>query len=100
MRTVIISVLVVLLVGGVSVYFAMSDKGAINVNQKITDTNQSGFKEQVLPNTQSEAPNGGLHAGGGNEAPQAPPPPPPETASTTATTTVATTTPTATSSKP
>lgn len=71
-------VLGILIVAGISVYLALSDRGAIDVNQAIISTNQEGFAQQVLPNTQAQRPNGGLSPVGGQETPQPPPPPAPE----------------------
>ena len=86
-------------VGVLTYYFATTGGGKINVSQKISDTDQSNFVQQVLPDTRTATPNGGLVPRGNTPTPQPPTPEPIlETSSTTdATATssepVATTTP-------
>lgn len=63
---------------GASVYFALSDKGAIDVNKEIRATNQEGFATQVNPDTRATMPNGGLNPAGNQPAPQPAPSPTPE----------------------
>lgn len=78
------------LVGGLSYYFARSGGGPIDVNQKITTTDQQGFAQEVLPDTRAVVPNGGLRPQGG--APVAVPPEPEPQAPATTTETAATST--------
>ena len=87
-------------IAGLSVYFARTGGGAINVNDQIRATDQTGFANVVLPDSQSPVPNGGLRPQGAATAqPPAPEPVPPQpvatstdAASTTTTGAVATTT--------
>lgn len=73
-----IGVCVVAALGALSVYFALSGGGEINVNDRIRATDQSGFEHAVLENTRAEVPNGGLRPQGGVPTPQAPTQPTPE----------------------
>lgn len=61
-----------------SIFFGMSDKGAIDVSGKINSTDQTGFASQVNPmNNGAASVNGGLRpaAGDVNAAPPAEPEP-------------------------
>jgi hypothetical protein len=87
-RNLIIAGIVVLgaaLVGGLSYYFARSGGGPIDVNEKITTTDQQGFAQEVLPDTRAVVPNGGLRPQGSSPvvAPPEPAPAPAEEATTT-----------------
>ncbi len=74
-----------LAVGGLSYYFAQSGGGQIDVNHKITTTDQQGFEREVLPDTRAVVPNGGLRPQGAAPVvePPAPEPIPTEEATTT-----------------
>lgn len=78
-KKIIYGVIAVCVLGGIiglSVYFALSGGGEIDINGKIKDVDQSGFETQVLPDTRAVVPNGGLRPQGGEETPQPPAPEP------------------------
>lgn len=85
-KKLIYSGIAVILVGFVialSVYFARSGGGEININDRIRSTDQTKFEHEVLPDTRAVLPNGGLHPQGGAPVPQPPAPPAPQPVSAT-----------------
>ncbi len=84
MRLFIIAVLVVASITGASVYFAKNGGGEINVNERISTTNQQDFIKPVQQDTRAVVPNGGLRPQTG-DVPRPPEPAPvaPVEASTT-----------------
>ena len=76
-KKLIYSGIAVILVGFVialSVYFARSGGGEININDRIRSTDQTKFEHEVLPDTRAVLPNGGLHPQGGESVPKPPAP--------------------------
>ncbi len=61
---------------GLSVFFAFSDDGQIDVNNRIRGADQKDFKQEVLPETRAVVPNGGLTPQGDGPVPEPPKPVP------------------------